>query len=95
MDDLLKMIIDFRNKRGWDLTDNPESLAKSIIIEAAELLENFQWGEVSKNEENIKEEIADVLIYALVFALDQGYDVKRIIAEKLEKNAIKYPEKNT
>lgn len=95
MDEILKSIIDFRNKRGWHLTDDPESLAKSIIIEAAELLENFQWGDVSRDEENIKEEIADVLIYALVFALDQGYDVKKIIEEKLEKNAIKYPEKNT
>ena len=92
MDEILKAIIDFRNKRGWHISDNPESLAKSIIIEAAELLENFQWGEVSKDEENIKEELADVLIYALAFALDQGYDVKEIIEDKLKKNAIKYPE---
>jgi NTP pyrophosphatase (non-canonical NTP hydrolase) len=92
MDEILDAIIDFRNKRGWHITDNPESLAKSIIIEAAELLENFQWGEVSKDEENIKEELADVLIYALAFALDQGYDVKEIIEDKLKKNAIKYPE---
>ena len=92
MDEILKAIIDFRNKRGWHISDNPESLAKSIIIEAAELLENFQWGEVSKDEENIKEELADVLIYALAFALDQGYDVKEIIEDKLKKNALKYPE---
>lgn len=95
MDEILDLIIDFRNKRGWNLSDNPESLAKSIIIEAAELLENFQWGNVSKNEENIREELADVLIYAIAFALDQGYDIKKIIEDKLEKNAIKYPEKNT
>lgn len=95
MNDILKTIVDFRNKRGWDLTDDPESLAKSIIIEAAELLENFQWGESSKNEENIKEELADVLIYAFAFALDQGYDIKTIIEDKLKKSAIKYPEKKT
>lgn len=95
MDEILESIIKFRNKRGWHISDNPESLAKSIIIEAAELLENFQWGESSKNEENIKEELADVLIYALAFALNQGYDVKTIIEEKLKKNAIKYPEKKT
>lgn len=95
MNEILEIIIEFRNKRGWHITDNPESLAKSIIIEAAELLENFQWGESSKNEENIKEELADVLIYALAFALDQGYDVKTIIKDKLKKNEIKYPEKNT
>ena len=92
MDEILNAIIDFRNKRGWHISDNTESLAKSIIIEAAELLENFQWGEVSKDEENIKEELADVLIYALAFALDQGYDVKEIIEDKLKKNALKYPE---
>lgn len=95
MNEILDLIIEFRNKRGWHLSDNPESLAKSIIIEAAELLENFQWGDVSRDEENIKEELADILIYAFAFALDQGYDVKKIIEEKLKKNAIKYPEKKT
>jgi len=93
MNKIISEIIEFRDKRGWNLTDRPDNLAKSIIIEAAELLENFQWGSQSSNLENIKEEIADVLIYSIAFAYDQGFDIEEIIREKLIKNAVKYPEK--
>lgn len=93
MEKIISEIIEFRDKRGWHLTDKPDSLAKSIIIEAAELLENYQWGPQSVNIENVKEEIADVLIYSIAFAYDQGFDIEQIIKEKLIKNAIKYPEK--
>ncbi len=93
MKKIIDEIIDFRNKRGWQSNDKPENLAKSIIIEAAELLENYQWGEEHADLENVKEEIADVMIYSIAFAYDQGFDIEKIIREKLEKNAIKYPEK--
>ncbi|MBN2605313.1 MAG: nucleotide pyrophosphohydrolase [Bacilli bacterium] len=93
MKKIINEIIEFRDKREWNLTDRPDNLAKSIIIEAAELLENYQWGPESVNFENVKEEIADVLIYAIAFAYDQGFDIEEIIREKLVKNAIKYPEK--
>ncbi|MBI9010135.1 MAG: nucleotide pyrophosphohydrolase [Tenericutes bacterium] len=92
MDDLIKKIIDFRNNRGWLEHDTPQSLAKSIIIEAAELLENYQWEDSEPDMENVKEELADVLIYALAMVHDLGFDYKKIILEKLEKNKIKYPE---
>jgi NTP pyrophosphatase (non-canonical NTP hydrolase) len=73
--------------------DKPENLAKSIIIEAAELLENYQWGPDHADLENVKEEIADVVIYAMAMAYDLGFDIEEMIYEKLEKNALKYPPK--
>ena len=91
MKDIIKEIIDFRDKRGWKTNDKPENLAKSIIIEAAELLENYQWGAEYADMQNVKEEIADVLIYSIAFAYDQGFDIEKIISEKLKKNSIKYP----
>ena len=92
MDDLIKLIIDFRNNRGWLEHDTPQALAKSIIIEAAELLENYQWEDSEPDMQNVQEELADVLIYSLAMVHDLGLDPKKIILEKLEKNKIKYPE---
>ncbi len=91
MKELLKTIIDYRNERGWKEHDTPESLAKSIIIEAAELLENYQWPDQIPDEENVKEEMADVLIYTLAMIHDLGYDPVALVHEKLEKNNVKYP----
>lgn len=91
MNNLVKKIIDFRDQRGWENNDKPENLAKSIIIEAAELLENYQWGPDHADLVNVKEEIADVIIYAIAMAHDLGFNIEEIIEEKLEKNALKYP----
>lgn len=94
LDVLINKIVEFRDDREWDKTDKPEYLAKSIIIEAAELLENFQWGETSFDKENVEEELADVMIYAIAMIYDLGLDIENIIYKKLEKNALKYPSKN-
>lgn len=91
MKQLLKRIIEFRDERGWRDHDTPEALAKSIIIEAAELLQNYQWPDESPNHENVKEELADVIIYALAMCSDLGLDPETIIEEKLIKNMVKYP----
>ncbi|MCK7487874.1 MAG: nucleotide pyrophosphohydrolase [Bacillus subtilis] len=91
MKQLLKRIIEFRDERGWRDHDTPEALAKSIIIEAAELLQNYQWPDERPNHENVKEELADVIIYALAMCSDLGLDPETIIEEKLIKNMIKYP----
>ncbi len=91
MKELLKRIIKFRDDRGWTTHDTPEALAKSIIIEAAELLENYQWGDEAPNMENVKEELADVLIYALAMCSDLNLDPETIIEEKMIKNNEKYP----
>ena len=93
MKKLINDIIEFRDERGWKHHDTPQALAKSIIIEAAELLENYQWEDESPNIENVKEELADVLIYSIAMAADLGLDPETIIREKLVKNAIKYPKK--
>ena len=91
MKKLLEAIIKFRDERGWRQHDTPEALAKSIIIEAAELLENYQWSDVAADMENVKEELADVIIYALAMVSDLGLDPETIIYEKLKKNNVKYP----
>ncbi len=93
MKKLLDDIIEFRDGRGWREHDTPQALAKSIIIEAAELLENYQWEDSHPDMDNVKEELADVLIYALAMASDLGLDPEEIIRDKMEKNKIKYPEK--
>ncbi len=93
MKKILNDIIKFRDERGWRDHDTPSALAKSIIIEAAELLENYQWPDQEANIENVKEELADVLIYALAMASDLGFDPEKIIYEKLIKNNVKYPSK--
>jgi len=92
MKELLNKIIRFRDERGWKEHDTPDALAKSIIIEAAELLENYQWPDTNPNMENVKEELADVLIYALAMCDDLGLDPVEIIDEKLTKNLVKYPD---
>jgi len=95
MKELLAKIIKFRDERGWREHDTPEALAKSIIIEAAELLENYQWPDQLPDAENVKEELADVLMYTLAMIADLGLDPEKIIAEKLQKNMKKYPLKGT
>lgn len=90
MDEILDEIIEFQKEREWKRFHTPENLAKSISIEAAELLEHFQWQkEYDINE--VSEELADVLIYCLYMADALGLDVKEIIRDKMGKNAVKYP----
>ncbi|MDQ0221436.1 nucleotide pyrophosphohydrolase [Peribacillus cavernae] len=92
---LINQINQFRDERNWRQFHNPKDLAISISIEAAELLEDFQWisseEALEKNKENIKEEIADVLIYSLMLCDELGLDVKEIVEEKMGKNGEKYP----
>lgn len=83
-------LIKFQKERDWEKFHTPENLAKSISIEAAELLEHFQWGtgyEVSE----VSDELADVLIYCFYMADSLNLDIKDIIRNKMEKNALKYP----
>jgi NTP pyrophosphatase (non-canonical NTP hydrolase) len=91
MKELLAKIIKFRDERGWTEHDTPDALAKSIIIEAAELLENYQWPDQQPDAENVKEELADVLMYTLAMISDLGLDPEKIILEKMAKNIKKYP----
>ncbi|MFE0341666.1 nucleotide pyrophosphohydrolase [Priestia megaterium] len=95
MEDLIQEIIKFRNERGWKQFHNPKDLVISLSIEASELLENFQWKNsqeaVEKNLYNIKDELADVIIYALLLSNELDIDLEQAIKEKLKKNKEKYP----
>ena len=90
MDELIQKIIKFQTERDWKQFHTPENLAKSISIEAAELLEHFQWTKEYDKEE-VVDELADVLNYCFLMADALDVDVKEIILKKMEKTAKKYP----
>jgi NTP pyrophosphatase (non-canonical NTP hydrolase) len=80
----------FVRDRDWAKFHSPENLAKSIAIEAGELLECFQWS-AEADQAEVRRELADVLIYSLLLADRIGADVDELIAAKIEENALKYP----
>jgi NTP pyrophosphatase (non-canonical NTP hydrolase) len=88
-------IIEFSDARNWRQFHTPKNLAISLSLEAGELLENFQWKSseeaVQANFENIKDEIADVIIYALLLSHKLRIDVEEAITNKIKKNEQKYP----
>jgi len=90
MQDLYDELLKFQSERDWRKFHTPENLAKSISIEAAELLEHFQWGKDYDIGE-VSEELADVLIYCLYMADALDLNIKEIIFDKMKKNAVKYP----
>ncbi|EXJ22515.1 hypothetical protein ADIAL_2101 [Alkalibacterium sp. AK22] len=95
LEEIEKQIEQFRNDRDWAQYHNPKDLAISLSIEVAELLENFQWkiseDAVQKNKEDIKRELADVLIYSIMLSNEMDLDLETIIKEKLKENEEKYP----
>lgn len=92
--EIIDLINKFREERDWNQYHNPKDLSLSLSLEAAELLENFQWissdEAVKKNRENIAEELADVFIYGIQLAEEMGFDIEEIIREKVKKNGEKY-----
>lgn len=95
MDELMSKINQFREERDWRQYHNEKDLAISISLEAAELLELFQWispeEAIEQSSDDLKDELADVLIYSLMLADNLDVDIKEIIKNKLKKNALKYP----
>src|SRR5438067_981236 len=98
MQETIARIRKFRDERDWKQFHDPKNLAVSIAIEAAELLELFQWQSgaeaprfAAENRERVSEEIADVAIYLIELADITGIDLAKAIDAKLEKNAGKYP----
>lgn len=87
---LLETLRVFMAERDWQQFHSPENLAKSISIEAAELLECFQWNSDGDREE-VADELADILTYALLLADKLDLDPEQIIRAKLERTAQKYP----
>lgn len=90
MDELKEEIISFRDKRDWKQFHTPENLAKSISIEAGELLEHFQWDN-NYNLDEVADELADVLTYCILMADSLNLNVDEIVLNKLYKTDKKYP----
>ena len=90
MKEIQKTILKFTKERDWDKFHSPENLAKSISIEAGELLECFQW-DSQYNKENVCSELADVFNYCFLLADKLGVDPKEIIMTKIKSNEEKYP----
>lgn len=81
----------FSDDRDWNQFHTPANLAKSLVIEAAELLECFQWNETEINMQHVKEELADVMVYCQNMLDQLGLDADEIINMKMDQNEAKYP----
>jgi NTP pyrophosphatase (non-canonical NTP hydrolase) len=90
--ELREALVRFREERRWGVYHNPKDLALALSVEAGELLEVFLW---KTGEEadlgRVKEELADVLAYALLLADRCNLDVRQIVLDKIAQNALKYP----
>ncbi len=97
---LTDKIIKFRNQRRWKQFHNPKDEAISLALEAAEVLEHFQWKSpeeiktyLKKHKQDVAEELADVLYWVLLLAHDLDIDLVKAVDRKMKKNALKYPVK--
>ena len=94
-EEVVEKALAFREERDWTQFHNPKDLAISISLEAAELLEVFEWSgqdvTVESKTERIKEELADVVIYCIYLADTLGLDMPDAVSSKLDENARKYP----
>lgn len=95
--DLQKRVVAFRNARDWKQFHNPKDMALSLVLEAAEVLEHFQWKSpeemaeyVETNKTDIGEELADTLYWVLLMAHDLDIDLNDIFEKKMAKNEAKY-----
>lgn len=93
--DTVDQVLKFRDERNWKQFHNPKDLAISLSLEAAELLEVYQWSggelECKDKVEKIKEELADILNYCILIAEAYNLDLDEIVLNKLKVNAEKYP----
>ena len=87
----IERIRKFTEDRDWDQFHSPANLAKSISIEANELLECFQWNDDDYDLEQVKEELADVIVYCQDMLDKLGLDADEIVNAKMTKNEAKYP----
>ena len=87
----IQRIIKFTEDRDWDQFHTPSNLAKSIAIEAAELLECFQWNDTEYDKDHVCEELADVMNYCIQMADKLNADLDQVINDKIDQNEKKYP----
>ena len=102
IDDLKEKLLHFRAERDWEQFHNPKDMALSLVLEASEVLEHFQWKNGEKmtdyaknNKDEIGEELADVLNWLLLLANDLDIDLLEALDKKIDNNAIKYPVKKS
>ena len=98
IDELTQKVIAFRDARDWKQFHNPKDVALSLVLEAGEVMEHFQWRSESDIKEYLKsnkslvgEELADVLYWVLLLSHDLDIDIEKALAGKLVKNGKKYP----
>lgn len=91
MKETMERIKKFRDDRDWQQFHTPSNLAKAISIESGELLEEFLWDNDNFNLQNVKEELADVMIYCIHMANALDVNIEDIINMKMDKNEMKYP----
>ena len=90
-EDTINRIRRFTEDRDWDQFHSPANLAKSLVIEAAELLECFQWSDTDYDIQHVKEELADVIVYSQNMLDKLGLDADEIVNAKMSQNEAKYP----
>ena len=98
IEELTKRIIKFRDERDWKQFHNPKDVALSMVLEAGEVMEHFQWKDkeeveeyLKQNKDDVAEEIADVLYYVLLMSHDLNIDITEALDKKIMKNESKYP----
>lgn len=92
LEELREAIVKFTQERDWDQFHNGKDLALALSIEASELNEAFLWKKAEDvNVEKVKEELADIVNYAILIADKYNLDIKQIVLDKLRRNAEKYP----
>lgn len=98
INEFTKRIIDFRDARDWKQFHNPKDVALSLVLEATEVMEHFQWKNkeeiesyIKTNKNDIGEELADVLYWVLLMSNDLNINILDALEKKIEKNQTKYP----
>lgn len=102
LDTLQKKIVAFRNARKWQRWHDPKSSVISLMLEAAELAEHFQWKKekdiaryIKSHADSIGDELVDILYWVLLIAHDSHINLEQAFTRKMKKNALKYPVKKT
>jgi NTP pyrophosphatase (non-canonical NTP hydrolase) len=95
INEIIEVLVNFRNERDWAQFHDSKNLAIALSIEASELNELYLWKDTIESENvdksKVKEELADILAYALLLAEKNNFNVKEIILDKVKKNNLKYP----
>ncbi|WP_295625963.1 nucleotide pyrophosphohydrolase [uncultured Nitrosomonas sp.] len=90
--EITQALLKFRDERDWAQFHNAKDLALALNIEAGELLEAFLWKSSEQADiDKVREELADVIAFALLLAEKYDLDLKQIVLQKIEQNALKYP----